>query len=90
MVLGILFLSLSNADINFGARLSRKLTSRIYTAIQALSITSRVELIDKREFVKLVLDKNSKTFIVYVVALKATRIADMAIHSLQKALIAAF
>ncbi len=34
--------------------------------------TNQVELIDKRELVKFVLDENSETFIIYVSALKAT------------------
>ncbi len=53
----------------FGAE---KLTWRSYTIAEALPTTSRVELIDKREFVKAALDKNSETFVVHVSALEAT------------------
>ncbi len=67
VVLGMPFLTLSNADFQFGAE---KLTSRIYTAVEALPTTSWVKLIDKREFAKAALDENSKTFVVHVAALK--------------------
>ncbi len=72
VVLGMLFLSLSNADIEF-AELG-KFTWRTYTAAEALPTTSRFKLIDKREFVRAALDKNSETFIVHVSALEATTI----------------
>ncbi len=65
-------LSLSNADVEF-AELG-KLTWRTYTAVEALPTTSRVELIDKREFARTALDKNSETFVVYVSVLEATTI----------------
>lgn len=71
MVLRMSFLSLSNVDVKFVEK-SKILTQRFYIAIEALPTTSRVELIDKGEFAKAVLDENSKTFIVYVSALKAT------------------
>ncbi len=67
MVLGMLFLVLSNADFQFGAE---KLTWRSYTATETLSTTSWVELIDKKEFAKAVLDVNSKTFVVHIAALE--------------------
>ncbi len=72
VVLGIPFLSLSNADVEF-AKL-RKLTWRSYTTVDALPTISRVELIDKREFAKAALDENSETFVVHVATLEATTI----------------
>ncbi len=70
VVLKILFFSLSNADIEFAEE--KKLTWRFYTVIKALlPTTSRVELIDKKEFIKAALDKNSKTFVMHVTALEA-------------------
>ncbi len=65
--LGMPILALSNADFQFGAK---KLTWRSYTAAEALSTTSRVELIDKTEFAKVALDENSETFLVHVTALE--------------------
>ncbi len=40
----------------------------------ALSTTSQVELIDKKEFVKVALDENSETFIMHILAIEATTI----------------
>ncbi len=64
------FLSFSNADIKF-AELG-KLTWRTNTIVEALLTTSRIELIDKREFARAALDKNSETFIIHVSTLEAT------------------
>ncbi len=82
VVLGMPFLFLSNANVEF-AELG-KLTWRTYTAAEALPTTSRVELINKREFARAALDENSETFVVYVSALEATTI-----HSSRAAQIAA-
>ncbi len=81
VVLGIPILALSNANFQFGAE---KLTWRSYIAAEALPTISWVELIDKREFARVALDKNSETFVVYVSALEATTI-----HPSQVAQIAA-
>ncbi len=72
VVLGMPFLSLSNADIEF-AELG-KLTWRSYTAAKALPTTSQVELIDKREFAKAVLDEISETFVIHFATLEAMTI----------------
>lgn len=83
VVLGMSFFSLSNAEVEF-AKLE-KLTWRSYNIAEALSTTSQVELIDKREFAKAVLDKNFETFIVHIAALEATKAAGMPIYLLQTA-----
>ena len=72
VILGTFFLSFSNADIKFGKL--EKLTWRTYTAIEVLPTTSWVKLIGKREFTPVALDKNSETFVVYILALKAITI----------------
>ncbi len=72
VVLGMPFLSLGNADVEF-AELG-KLIWRTYTTAEASLTTSRVELINKREFARTALDKNSETFVIYVSVLKATTI----------------
>lgn len=59
----------SNADFWFDVG---DLTWRLYTAIEALLITSKVELIDKRKLAKTVFDKNSEIFVVYVTAMEAS------------------
>ena len=47
----------------------KELTWRSYTTAEALLTTKRVELIDKKEFAKAVLDENSKTFVMHVASL---------------------
>lgn len=74
VVLGMLFLIFSNADIHFP---KKHLTYRSYTIAEAQPTTKRVELIDKKEFAKATLHENLKTFVVYVAALKALK---MTIH----------
>lgn len=64
VVLEMSFLSLSNVNIEF-AKL-KKLTWRSYTAVKTLLTISRIELIDKREFVRAVMDENSETFVIYI------------------------
>ena len=83
VVLGIPFLALSNANVEFVE--VGKLTWRLYTAVEALPTKNRVELIDKRKFAKTVLDKDSETFMVHVAALEA----ETLIHPLRTAQIAA-
>ena len=66
IVLGMPFLTLSNADVQF---VEKKLTWRSYTTAEALLTSKRVELINRKEFAKAALDEKSKTFVVYVVSL---------------------
>ncbi len=68
VVLGMPSQSLKNADVKFAEL--QKLIWRSYTAAEALPTTSRVELVDKKEFAKAALDRNSETFVVYVTALE--------------------
>ena len=70
------FLILSNANIQFA---EKKLTWRSSTATEALPTTKRVELINKKEFAKAVLDEEFETFLMHVAALEAT-LAGMVIH----------
>ncbi len=76
VVLGMPFLSFSNADFQFGAW---ELTWRAYTVAKVLSTSRRVELIKKHEFAKAALGKNSETFVVHVTTLEAPD-SDMSIH----------
>ena len=66
VVLDILFLTLSNADVQF---VEKELTWRSYTTAEALPTTKRVEFINKKEFAKAALDENSETFVVHVASL---------------------
>ncbi len=69
VVLRMPFLALSNADFQFDVE---KLTWRSYTIAEAFTTTSRVRLIDKREFAKVALDENSEIFVVHIATLEAT------------------
>ena len=66
VILKIPFFIFSNVNIQFAWR---ELIWKSYTMDKALSTTKRVELINKKEFAKAVLDKNSETFVVYMVFL---------------------
>ena len=78
VILRMPFLTFSNADIQFA---EKELTWRSYTAAEALPTTKRAELINKKEFAKAALDEESKTFMVFVAALKAPlESAEMTIH----------
>ena len=64
------FLALGNADSKFTEL--EKLTWKLYMAVRVVLTTSWVEFIDKKEFAKTALNKNSEIFLVYVVALEIT------------------
>lgn len=64
----MLFLAISNTNIQFDAK---SFIWKTYSAAKALSTTKRVKLIDKHQFAKAVLNKNSGPFIVHIVALEA-------------------
>lgn len=70
VILGMLFLKFSNADIKF---LAVELIWKTYTVTKALSTAKKEELIDKHEFAKAVLDKDFETFIIHVSTLEALR-----------------
>lgn len=70
VILEMSFLS-SNANINFGERLSEKINWRSYIAIEVFFTISGIQLIDKKEFAKEVLNENFETFVVYMIALEA-------------------
>ena len=81
LVLGMLFFTLSNENIQFA---EKELTWRFYTTAEALSTTKRVKFINKKEFAKAALNKESETFMVHVAALEAQpRLAEMTIHPAQ-------
>ena len=63
VVLGMLFLTLSNVDVDFSGW---ELRWKTYTTKKALPTTKRVKLVDKKEFVAAMLDPEHKTYIVHV------------------------
>ena len=66
VILRMLFLTLSKADIRFA---ERELVWRTYTAAEALPTTRRVEIIDKREFAVAAPNTDDEIFVVHVAAL---------------------
>ncbi len=66
IVLGMFFLTMSNADIDFQ---SRNLQWRSYITRDTLLTTSRVELIKKKEFAVAALDLEYETFIIHIATL---------------------
>lgn len=66
VVLGMLFLSISNTNIKF-KELERRIW-RAYGIVEALPTSNQVELITKKEFAEAALDKISETFVIYVLA----------------------
>ena len=69
VVLGMPFLTLSNADVQF---VEKELTWRSYTTAEALPTTKRVELINKKEFAKATLDEKSETFDIHMASFNIT------------------
>ena len=66
VVLGILFLTLSGANVDF---LDRDLRWKTYITEKALPTTRRIELVGKKEFAVATLDSELKTFVIYVASL---------------------
>ena len=69
VVLGIPFLILSSADIDF---FGRELRRRTYITKEALPMTKRIELVGKKEFAAATLDPGHKIFAVHVASLSST------------------
>lgn len=69
IVLEMPFLAFSNTNVEFTK--CGKFIWRSYTNAKALSTTNKVELIDKKKFAKAAMNKNLKTFIIYVSAFEA-------------------
>ena len=82
VVLGMPFLTLSNADIQFA---EGELTWRTYTPTEALPTTKRVQIIDRKEFAEAALDLNKEAFVVHVATVTAE---PMTIHPARQAQIA--
>ena len=82
VVLGIPFLDLNNADIQFDIE---SFTCKYYSTAKTLPTARRVELINKYGYTKAALDENFETFIVHVAALKAL---EPAVHQSRATLLA--
>ncbi len=66
IVLGMLFLTISNTNVDFQAR---DLQSRSHTTKDVIPTTRRVKLIGKKEFAAATLDPEYEAFVVHVGAL---------------------
>ena len=84
MILKMLFLTLSNADIQFA---EKEITWRFYITKEVLPTTQTVELINKKEFSRAAFNEKSETFVVHIAALEAL-LVGIAIHLSQAAQIA--
>ena len=69
IVLGISFLTLSSADIDF---LVQKLRWRTYTAKKAFPTIRRVKLVGKKEFAAAAVDLKYEIFVVHITSLNST------------------
>ena len=79
VILGMLFLKISNMDMLFG---EKTLTWKTYITNKALPTTEWVQIINKKDFVIAALDANSETFVVHVAIWKQKR---MPVHSKKQA-----
>ena len=79
VVLGMLFLTFSNANIWFA---ERELVWRTYSTAEALPTTQRVEIIGKKEFAAAALNKEDETFVVHMAALN---VVDSSVHPSRQA-----
>ena len=64
VILRMLFLKISKADVAFG---KGTLTWKSYTTNKALPNTKWVQIVSPKEFIIAAIDKDSETFVVYVV-----------------------
>ena len=62
----MLFLTFSKANVRFA---KREFVWRTYMAAETLLTTKRVEIINKREFAAVALNRDDKIFVVYIAAL---------------------
>ena len=80
VVLGMLFPTLSNADVDF---LSQELRWRTYTTKKVLPTIRHVELVGKKEFTAATLDLKHETYVVYVASLSsAPLVASLDVYPL--------
>ena len=63
VILEMLFLKINNANVSFDEKI---LIWKFYTINKTLSTTKQVQIVDLKEFIIVVLDANSKIFVVHV------------------------
>ena len=72
VILGMLFLKISNANMSFG---EKKSTRKSYTTNKILLTINQVQPIDPKKFVITILDESSKTFVIYMAIWKQEKMA---------------
>ena len=77
VVLGMLFLTLSAADVDFS---TQELRWRTYTPEEVLPTTRCVKLVGKKEFAAAALDPEHETYIVHVASLSSTPLVSLDVH----------
>ena len=75
IILGMLFLKISNADVSFGEKI---LMWKSHTTNKALPITKQIQIVNPKEFVIAALDINNEMFVMYVAIRKREK---MPVHS---------
>ena len=63
VILGMLFLKISNADMLFG---KKTLMWKFYTTNKALPTTKQVQIVNLEEFIIAVLNIKNKTFVMHM------------------------
>ena len=81
VVLGMLFLTFSNANVPFA---EKELTRRIYITKEILPTNRQVEIFDQKKFAKTAFNKNFEAFVLHVSSLKSR----MSIHPARNAQLA--
>ena len=73
VVLGISFLTLNGADVDF---LDQKLWKKTYTTVKTLSTTRRIKLVGKKKFAAVALDLESETFVIHIASLNSNMLPN--------------
>lgn len=64
MIFRILFLTLSNININF---INKKLKQYLYIIVKVMLIIKKIELIKNKKFIVIVFNVNNKIFLIYII-----------------------
>ncbi len=67
MVLKMLFFFLNNTNFQFNIK---DFIWKLYSTVEALSTINWIKFINKKVFAKAIIDKNLKTFVIYILSLE--------------------
>lgn len=74
VILRMSFIIMLDTNIQF---INRKLIQKNYIIIKVLPTITKIKLINKQEFDRVILDKNFKSFKIYIAALKILKLVKM-------------